>query len=287
MDPSSRLPQVANRGVATGPIIALVLVSAIGNVVGTFYFWEISYRPFDQFIWCIGLGLMVAQPCALAVWCALGTQKLVVRVPLTMGILFCLVCEYVGTLYALDNSMPLEITFILIVGTFVLAAFIQVPLWIFRLKTRHEISLMGEERKSAEDSQFGIKHLLITTTIAAVVAAVFQYTFKTGKFDGGAPWAEIIGFLVAFELFISVITLLCVAFVYSRASRTGIGVLLALVVMVGPFGVRSFVNAVTTGFMDPNMLLNVFGFAISLTTALTVVLFAFHSMGYRMQRVSS
>ena len=280
----SPLPQAARHGPATGAIIALVLASAIGDVVGTLLFWEFYGGPFYEFLLCMGLGLMVAQPCALAVWCALGTQKFVVRVPLTMGILFSLTCIFTGTIYALENGITLEVPIIFVVGSFSLALLVQVPLWIYRMITGYAISFMGTQTESEKASQFGIKHLMIATTIAAVIAAISNYALANSELDNSVPWGEVIGFLVTFELFISMITLLCVALVYSRSSRVGIGILLGLVVIVGPIGVGEVIDAVIGGGSDRRMLTNTYAFTISLSIVLTVVLFAFYAMGYRLQR---
>jgi hypothetical protein len=273
------------RSPATAAIIVLVMASAIGNVGGTLLFWDIFGGPITEFLLCLAIGLMIAQPCSLAVWCALGTQNFVVRVPLTMGILFCLVCIYIGTIYAMENRIPMEIPIIFVVSSFALALLIQVPLWIFRLMTGYAISPLGTRKDSEEAFQFAIKHLMIATAIAAVVAAISKYAFGSGELDGNVPWGEIVGLMTTFALFVSMITLLCVAFVYSGASRVGIGILLGLVVTVGPVGVREVVSVVNGG-SDPRMLTNIYGFTVSLTTALMVVLFAFHGMGYRLQRAS-
>ena len=156
--------------------------------------------------------------------------------------------------------------------------------------TGYAISPLGTRKESEEASQFAIKHLMIATTIAAVIAAVSKYAFETGELDSGEPWGEIVGFITTFALFVSMITLLCVAFVYTGAGgagRIGIGILLGLVVTVGTVGVREVVNAVTSGGSDPRMLTNIYAFTVSLTTVLTVVLFAFYSMGYRLQRANT
>lgn len=282
-NPDSRLPQSKNRGPATGAIIALVLVAALGNVGGILFFWDIGRGPISEFMLCMGIGLLIAQPCSLAIWCALGTQNFAVRVPLTMGILFCLVFIFVGTFFVLENSAPLELPIIIVIGTFALASLVQLPLWLFRLKTGYAISRSEKSIGSDEASQFGIKHLMITTTIAAVIAAISQNVFKPSKLEGDVPWGEIIGFIVSFELFISMVTLLCVAFVYSKANRIGVGIVLGIVVIAGPVGVRFVVNSFMRG-SSPGMLANIYGFTFSLTTAILVVLFAFYAMGYRLQR---
>lgn len=279
---ASETTQLPHRNPAVGTIVALVLVSAIGNFGGTLLFWELPTTDTTAFLLCCSLGLMLAQPCALAVWCAMGSQARIVRIPLTMGILFCLLCQYAATLHALDTNLPLEVTLIIIVGAFVLTALIQVPLWIFRFKTGFKLSLPGAARDSEEKNQFGIKHLLMTTTIAAVIIAVCQSVLKSGELEGGAPWGQILGYLVTFELFISIITLLSFASVFSRAGGAGIGCLLGLVVGTGPFAVSMIVDSITGA--GGRLLLNTFGFTIVLTTALTVVLQIFQALGYRLQR---
>ncbi len=278
---------MARRRPAKGAIIALVLASAIGNVGGTLFFWNTSGGPIAAFALCLALGLMVAQPCSLAVWCALGAQKFVLRIPLTMGILACLVFLYTGTLFVMENSMPLEIPIVFVASSLVLNVLIQVPLWIFRVTTGNFISPLITHQETEQGSQFGIKHLMMATAIAAVIAAVSNYVFGTGELDRGVRWVEVTGFLMAFELLVSMITLLCVALVFSNVSRVPVSILTAIVVIAGPIGVRETINAVTTGGFNHSILINIYGFTISLTMALTVVLFAFYSMGYRMKRAKN
>ena len=284
--PKSQLSHDVHLIPASGVIIALVLVSAIGNVIGTMILWDASDPPRTEFLVCMGIGMMMAQVCGLAVWCALGTQKVVVRVPLTMGILFCLICIYIGTVFVMDNGMPLEVPIIFFVGTFALALLVQIPLWIFRLGTGISISRSDSRQESIEASQFGIQHLLITTTIAAMVAAAAKYLFSNGEFETNVPLHEIIPFVVTFELYISIITLLCVAFVFSGAGRILIGLLLGVVVLFGPFGVCAIVESIVAGF-GPSLLANTYGFTISLVTTLTVLMFVFDSLGFRLRHSNS
>ncbi len=220
---------------ALAVLIALVLLAVLGNIFLTaLYFEQLAFETFSFFFW---LGLLISQPCLLSIWCALGSEKAIVRIPAAMGILFVLSAVYFKTMQFLDNSMPLLV--VLVLGGLVLATTIilQIPLWLFRALTGQVIQIPSEANFSNSANQFGIKHLLISMTIAAVVVAIARAIVPSGNLDSPSiPWGQLILFLLYFVITACLLSFLSLAVVFSRAKRWKYLVLLSVFLLACPYG---------------------------------------------------
>lgn len=267
-------------------IVALILASLVGNYLVTAFLYELESGAGTNFLTCLALGILTAQPCLLAIWGGMGVQKFVLRIPLTFGIAIFLTIAYIGSLTAKDEFIPLEVNLIIIAHSLTLMLLIEVPLWLLRWKTNVSISRQSPRDKPAHDAQFGIKHLMIFTTVAAGVVATTQYAFQKSEFLGDAPWGEIAGFFVTMAVFVALLTLLTVALVFAEGYRKLAATLLGLHCLVGPFVATEIVNKIrsmpTQNWIE--FLVNLFGFTITLVSSLVVIMMVFHSIGFKLNR---
>jgi hypothetical protein len=177
-----------NRPQHTAPLITLILLAVLallGNIcLTTYYFDSATFFEYDFFV-C--LGLLVAQPCVLSIWCALGSENPLVRLPTSMGILFILLTGYIKTMEMKDSSIPLEVVILISSIAVALTAIVQIPLWIFRRASNQSIQIPSKQGTAIALKQFSIKQLLIVMTIAAIVVTVAQATFPAGQLNAVAP----------------------------------------------------------------------------------------------------
>lgn len=267
--------------------LALVLLAVLGNIVLTAIFFE--DLAFESISFFVALGLLVAQPCLLSIWCALGSERVVVRVPAAMGILFILTAVYLKTMHFLDSSMPLEVVFF--VGGLVLATTIilQIPLWLFRWLSCQVIQLPAASKSSISTNQFGIRHLLISMTIAAIIVAVARATVPSGNLEGPSiPWGQLILFLLYFVITACLLSFLALAVVFSRRKRWLFTVLLFVFLLACPYGgilvmenTRAFGGMLKLGVQET---LNMYIFIGSIAAGIISVLLVFHAIGYRLEK---
>ena len=191
--------------------------------------------------------------------------------------------RFLGVMIKVEGDVPLEVPIVYLCILIAQALLIQIPMWIFKATTGLAIAPQRIADSSASDSQFGIKHLLIATSVVAILVAAVQQLFAHGKFDGDIGWIEILGFVVTLELFISFVTLLSVATVFSTRNRLAIGALLGGVSLVGPFAVRKFLEVVDPS-NSPSSMVHFYGFTFALILTTVLILFVFYAIGYRLSQ---
>ena len=263
--------------------ISLVVLALAGNSIGTTVFWNPNIDA-EQLL-CFVLGMLIAQPCLVAIWFALGIQKFIVRAPLTVCILLLLVAGYVQTLFLLDGNqgMPMEVPLIALCIALSLFLLIIFPLWIYRIATKHVISQRHLKSRLGEE-QFGIKHLLIATTIAAVLVGVGRYAIPDVDFSG-VPIGQIVSFLLPFIATVSLLSYLSCAFVFLGRMRLLIGITIGSVIIVVPVVMFYFQpNWIFSGVEFTRAAANTFMFLLSLAATMLAVLFGYYSIGFRLKR---
>ena len=57
-------------------LLVIFGIAMLGNILLTLYYLNFLKQDFHFFL---AIGLLVAQPCILSIWCALGGQRAVVR----------------------------------------------------------------------------------------------------------------------------------------------------------------------------------------------------------------
>ncbi len=270
--------------------IGLIVVALAGNSLATLYFWQ--PKTSSEPLLCLMIGILIAQPCLLAVWYALGSQKVIVRAPMTIGIMFLLLIGYVLTFACRDPGMPGEIPVFFLGIALGLFSITQFPLWIYRRATRQVIS-QRQINSEFRSSQFGIKHLLIATTIAAVLISLGQFTisFLEPEFATGAPIGQIIRFLVPYVVMVSLIAFLCTAFIFFGRRRLLVGVALLLIISISAILLSSqlVIGTVFGTFNFSQIARNVSLFLIGFSGTMVSVMIIYYSIGYRLRsdKVSS
>lgn len=210
--------------------VGFVAIALIGNCFGTWFFWETADSELLLFP---AIGAMLAEPCLVAVWLALGYQQVVLRIPLATGVLLSVVLAYLHTLNLLDpGNLPLEVTIFFSLVAAVIFAVLQIPFWIFRLTSRQVITTAGKSG-NVDASQFGIRHLMITMTVAAVIVLLVKNVIPEGSWEGGAPWKQMIRFVSPYLVGICILAILCTALVFSEGNRGLLLIVIVGVVMAG------------------------------------------------------
>lgn len=258
-----------------------VVLAAIGNSAMACVLWN-NGKPLFTSFFC---GVLLAQPCLLFVWCSSVNQRLISRVSSSLGILAILFCLYVVTLRALAD-MPLEVPFVFLGILIALGMMIQLPLGAMRRYTRAAISIGRSRPTTNFDSQFGIKHLMIATTIVAIGLVLAQATFANMGFEGGtAPWPDILTFLGTLAILTAAVCLLSVVFVFEDRIRIVAGIMLLLTVFVGPAVVSWVLANASRSFQKPNdeVYFNTLAYAFALAGTINIILLCYYSLGYRMQ----
>ena len=276
------------------PLIALLVlfgIAIVGNISLTLYYRD-SSSAFISFDFFIALGLLIAQPCVLSIWCALGGQRAMVRIWTSMGMLIALTIVYVGLLIGNDVSSG-EFVLVLSGISIAISAIIQIPLWIFRASTKQVIVLPTETDPNRCASQFKIKHLLISTTIAAIVVAVAKANAEHVRFDERDPWFSV-GLLLAFFIVVaSVQTFLILAVVFNRNHRLVFVAFLGGIMIAAPFATWAVFQSLPELFGeggDPvywevEEFINAYCFFCSLASGIMGVLFIFYAIGFRLRKV--
>ena len=263
---------------------AFVIVALLGNTMGTVFFWQADEV---ELILCLAIGAMLAQPCLLAVWIALGYQQVVIRIPSALGILLGLVMSYLQTLHMLDPSdLPLEVTiffFSVAAAIFVVA---QLPFWIFRTASHQVIARVDKSENTA--SQFGIRHLMITMTIAAVIVLIVKNVIPSGDWEGGAPWMQFIRFVTPYFVGICVLALLCTALVFSQGHRRLLALVIGGVVITGSISLYLMPSNGLVGLSGVGMEIfvrNATLFFLGFSATMIGVLSVYYRIGFRLRKI--
>lgn len=268
-------------------LIILTGAAVLGNIFLTVYFWD--GKAFDSFSFFVALGLLVVQPCLASIWCALGSERSLVRIPAAMGILIVWLAVYLKTMHVLDNNLPLEV--VVVIGCLVISTSIilQIPMWLFRWKTKQVLRLPAVSEPNIGNNQFGIKHLLIAMTLAAVIVAVLRAAFPESELGttGFFPWWQLSLFLLYFVISTCVLTFLALAVVFSRRRRWVFASLLAVLLLTCPLGGRQTMNNSSLwGVMNWGLMewLNIYVFIWTIAAGIISVLLVFYLVGYRLEK---
>ena len=179
------------------------------------------------------VGLMAAEICLFGIWLALGSQTLLPRVCLSLGAMFALTCLYLVGVHSLDDgTIPGEVQLIILGIPFVLVGLICFPLGLLRWRSKGAVSRKVVDQ-DVETSQFGIRHLLTLTAVAAVLVVLAQNAFPKANFEGGASRLEILDFLTIYMLLTCLICLLSLTAVFDGNRRKLNFIFLPVVVAIG------------------------------------------------------
>lgn len=262
--------------------IGFVAIAVIGNCLGTCFFWKASD---SELLLCPAIGAMLAEPCLVAVWLALGYQQVVLRIPLATGVLIGVVLAYLQTLNLLDpGNLPLEVTVFFSLIAAAIFAVLQIPFWIFRLTSGQVITSTDKSGK-VDASQFGIRHLMITMTVAAVIVLLVKNVIPEGSWEGGTPWKRMIYFVSPYLVGICVLAILCTALVFSQGNRE---LLVIVIVGIVTAGSISLYYMPTNGPLGTRINIerfvrNVCLFSVGFLATMIGVLSVYYRIGFRLR----
>lgn len=266
-------------------ISGLLVIAALANFVGTWFFFEIGVSDLTLLALCSAFGLLIAEVSLIAIWLAFGSQPLLWRICLSLGSLFTLTCLYVLGLFNLDGHTPAEIPLVTLGIAFAFVGMMCFPLGLVRWKAKRAISRKVVEL-DVEASQFGIRHLLTVTAVAAVLIVLGQNTFPQEDFRGGTPWLMITYFIAIYMLLSCLICLLSVATVFDQRRRWLNSVLLVGTVLIGA-AIAAFILWSSFSEFSYDLSGNIFNsiaYSASLAITLVTVLTAFLVAGYKFQK---
>jgi len=279
------------QSLALTALVSIFAIALIGNIFGTIYYLSSFTGGGPHFDYFVAMGLLIAQPCLLCIWCALGGQNPILRVLISMGMLTALTLTYAKVLE--NDGAPLEVTLIICGAVGALVVVLQIPLWIFRVSTKQAIVLdLGDSQSGS--NQFGIMHLLIATALVAILTAVTKAYFPTGSIiDGSAPfsWIRLGIFLLSFAISIGLLTFLILAFVFDQKRRIVFLCFLFLFLLAAPLGCIMAMDAFPTfrrGFRSVwtfEIVANVSTIVWANALGVAAVLTVFYAIGFRLRKL--
>ena len=280
----------------TKPIILtaiLLAISIITIVIATVWLWNLPFGIGSlQIVICTGNGMLMALPVLISIWVSLGSLNWLVRIPLAFGAELVLLCAFLFTISSLSPNAPTEAYWLFSGVALAVTLAIQIPLWGLRIWmgvriTRHSKSL------STSDSQFSIKHLLISTTLVAVTIPFVEWLMSIGDFDGGTkiPFSVVVGFCTIFILIMLFLAMLSFLVVFVRKLRVWCIAFMCIAWFVIPFAILPTLSnvlgpqfAVTS---QTDMGINTVAFSISHSLTLVLVMWLYLQIGFGVKRLKN
>ena len=262
-------------------ICGLLVIAAQGNFIGTWLLWD----HWEESLMSSAVGLLAAEICLFGIWVALGSQTLLLRVCLSLGAMFALTCLYLVGVHSFNKSrMPGEVQLIILGIPFVLVGLTCFPLGLIRWRSKCVVSRKVIEQ-DIETSEFGIRHLLTVTAVAAVLVVLAQNAFPKANFEGGAPWLDFLRFLAIYMLLSCLICLLSLAAIFDGKRRRLNFILLIAAVAIGSV-VASLILCSFGPFQNylGDTIFNSIVYSGSMAIGLVTVLAAFYATGFRFRK---
>ncbi len=283
-------PTKIERNISAGILVcALVVAAAVGNTLFTMYFHSLQpgVNTLHEFGLCVAIGALIAQPCLLSIWCFLLDQRIIIRVPVSMGILLGLTCLYISVLRSLENgnNLPAEAVLFLTSIPFACVLITGIPMLLLRLLGRRVISCEDSDQPNIESTQYGIRHMFFLMFLIAVLLLIAQRTFAGIGFQGSAPLIEIIVFVTLFGLLACLLCILSLALVFHPGSRLWSAALIVVSMLAAPALVIwiLFSRTAIPGPIQLSYFVNASGFAASLAITQCATLALFYGLSFRMR----
>lgn len=188
---------------------ALSGLAIVGNVICPKMFRNVSPDDPEVYLSSFLSGGLLAEGCLLGIWCALGTQPIKHRLPITCGLAAFGAWSFVVGLQRADRGLPWQAAVVVVVlsGLAFFCA-IQVPLWVLRATRGLRIASIEEsEEHGAASSQFGIRYLLGFTTGVAVLLVLVRNSLPEDSSSIGPELPEVVLAILIFVIFATVICL--------------------------------------------------------------------------------
>lgn len=201
-------------------LVAMIAVLALLNLCVPPLF-ERAYSDAAMYAAFVLAGGLVSQVCVLATWAALGAQPAPLRIPLSLGALALGTFAYLAGLQWMDSGLPLDVA--IVIGGAALLGFLamQCPLWLVRLRTRMRIDRFDAQPLTAdqEKGQFGLRHVLLWTTLISVALVIGKAAMPTGSLARDTPWFEIAFVLLICGTFVTLLGIPCIWIVLGDRKR--------------------------------------------------------------------
>jgi hypothetical protein len=154
-------------------------------------------------------GTMFGHAGLAATWCALGPLPLAQRLPLS-ALWLTVVSMALGLNLARESASNGLVALAMFGGILLLEwVLVQIPLWVLTtrrgLRIVHASATMAEGRQS--EQQFGIRHVLILTTLVAIVLSFGRFALGGLKQEGTPPPASIVVVFSFLAIFNAIYTL--------------------------------------------------------------------------------
>lgn len=282
-------------------IAGIVLFFLANNLLWPLIFDAVQESVSEE---CVGfllgslLGGLTAQACLLAIWAALGPQRLLVRLPIAYALMVVGVCSYYLGMTLPDwGEMPAEFSVLFAVGLLLLCCGVQLPLVIFRaiIGFRIDGETFDPNTSDEESLRFGLRYLLILTAVVAVLTAMLRFTFPEVGWPGsGPPWREVLFMMGSFAVFSAVVCLPSVWLALGDARKRWLPIALLVfsVLFAPPILVAIFTAIEPAASSDRRIIIRgflYFGLGVFGTTFLTLLMIRL--LGHRLvgpnQRQSS
>jgi hypothetical protein len=179
------------------------------------------------------LGTMFGHTTVAAGWSAFGPGPLILRMPLSAAMVAMCVLIFTASIFVRSRG---EVGLGMVLAGCLLAQWtlVQVPLWIlgisYGIRMRHREDAQGEDDRRAR--QFGIRQLLIATTVLAVVLAIGRFVVLNA--DGGIVDGEALIFALLGVAAVLMSLPLLMAALLPRYSVVAVAVV-SLLIAVGTF----------------------------------------------------
>jgi len=180
----------------------------------------------------IVLGTMFGHTALAAIWCAFGPLPLARRLPLS-ALWLAAVSMAFGLNMAREPNPGGLIVLAMFGGMLLLQwVLVQIPLWL--LTARRGLRIVHESNSVAEshlsEQQFGIRHVLILTTLVALVLGFGRFVLGGLKQDDRAspPQSEVLVAYMSLAICNSIYALIVVGMPFLKRGRYA-GILLAII----------------------------------------------------------
>ena len=233
-------------------LAVFVPVFAVFNLVAPAFAAEIQ----SEVIVAITLGAVVAQFGLLAIWAVLGSQRLLVRWPLTLlatALLYWFALAGMAIAGMPGRALREAAWSTLLVPAIFLA--VQLPLWLFKAAVGCRIAIADADDSSeaAPSRQFGLQEMFGATTAMALVFGLARAGLsgldRTGDLAGSGVnmWSYLGAACLFCALWSTFITVPCVAAVFLADSRAAGSVAMLVYTLM----MSLFVSAVISSLTHP------------------------------------
>lgn len=274
-------------------ILLLSFAAHIFDFIGVLALADVSSLMFvsEAVVFGIVSGILALQICLLAIWCSLGGQRGIFRIPLATTSLVFLINNWILAISSGRSSLDFDDVAIVFAGVFGVFILVQLPLVVIRIFYKFSIvpkCLISSRRLT---SNFKILDLFVLMFSAALLVLFTQVVIDIAIGNASIPIRnkafskvmEVIGTFLKVGVGVSLTSLLALRVVFSKKYRWRIVVLLMLsIIFVGVFG-----PAVLTNFGNFKLLLvpvemyQWFAFLNVVFWGEVLILMVFYLLGYR------